>query len=95
MPKCYVDYHYDRDRKAVMWTCKRGLTPSKHIATAERCWRHNCPGIRKIDFNITTCAHLNCSEPVRERKDAKYCSLKCKSKESSRLYRLKKKNEER
>lgn len=90
MRKCLVDYHVDPCTNKRMWSCNQGLTRSTHIATATRCWRYNCPGIHVQEQpTIQECAYLNCTKPVRNVEKAKYCSLKCKSKESSRKYRLK------
>jgi hypothetical protein len=91
MHKCLVGLQYDPDTNKPYYICRKGLNITKLSINSERCWRYRCPGIRKIELN--TCNYLNCNQTVRNTKGAKYCSLKCKSKESSRLYRLKKKNE--
>jgi hypothetical protein len=93
MRKCLVDYYIDPNTNKRMWSCNQGLTSSTHIATATRCWRHNCPGIRVVQENSPQeCGYLNCTKPIRNSPKAKYCSLKCKSRESSRKYRIKIKN---
>ena len=76
-----------------MWACPKGLTGTSSIASSERCWRYNCPGVKQRPQSAL-CGHANCDNSIREIKGAKYCSLKCKSKESSRRYRIKKKNEQ-
>ena len=91
MGKCLVEIYTDPTTSKKHYICKKGLNLTKLSISADKCWRYKCPGIRKINLNI--CNHLGCNETVRAVKGAKYCSLKCKSKESSRLYRLKKKNE--
>jgi len=93
MRKCLVELYSDPITKESKYICKKGLNLTKISINSERCWRYKCPGIRKIETNI--CNYINCTNTVRNAKGAKYCSLKCKSKESSRLYRLKKKNESR
>ncbi len=90
MRKCLVDIHFDPDTNKPQYVCKNGLSLTKVSINADRCWRYKCPGIRKIELDV--CSYSSCNETVRNAKGAKYCSLKCKSKESSRLYRLKKKN---
>jgi|11_taG_2_1085331.scaffolds.fasta_scaffold00325_21 hypothetical protein len=92
MKKCLVDYYIDSETGKAMWSCNEGLSKSVHPITSERCWRYNCPGIKKQDFLAAKqCNYLNCVNLIRNSKKAKYCSLKCKSKESSRRYRLKSK----
>lgn len=93
MRKCLVELQYDPETNQPHYICKQGLNVTKLSLKSERCWRYRCPGLRKIE--VKNCSHLNCNKTVRNVKGAKYCSLKCKSKESSRLYRLKKKNESR
>ena len=94
MPKCLVIHCTDEKSGNLMYLCKRGLSPTKIPLHADRCWRYNCPGLRKLKTPvIPKCNHANCNNPIRSGEKTKYCSLKCKSKESSRLYRLKKKNE--
>ena len=92
MQPCLVTYFYDNKTNRQMWSCNKGLTRSTHPATSERCWRYNCPGInKKCKPEIKICNYIYCQKPVRNAVKAKYCSLKCKSKESSRKYRLKQK----
>lgn len=94
MPKCLVTHYTDPRSGDLMYLCRVGLTPTKISLHSERCWRHNCPGLRQIKLpTIPKCNYANCDKPIRPTPRAKYCSLKCKSKESSRLYRMKKKNE--
>tara|TARA_B100000902_G_C26754455_1_gene642587 strand:- start:221 stop:463 length:243 start_codon:yes stop_codon:yes gene_type:complete len=77
-----------------MWSCPQGLTGTRHVGTATKCWRYNCPGAKPLPKEYI-CTAYECNNLIRNVKGAKYCSLKCKSKESSRIYRLKKKNEKR
>lgn len=94
MPKCLVSHYVDPETGRLQYICRKGLTPSKVSLTADSCWRHNCPGIRHLPKPVLRiCNHLNCTAPLKGDKSKKYCSPQCKSKESSRLYRLKKKNE--
>ena len=91
MRKCLVELYIDPSDNKPSYVCNQGLSLTKVSIESDRCWRYKCPGIRKIELN--SCNYSSCNEPVKNIKGAKYCSLKCKSKESSRLYRLKKKNE--
>lgn len=94
MPKCLVTHYTDPQSGKLKYLCREGLTATSININATRCWRHNCPGLREIPLPTTQiCNYINCTKPVRSGLKTKYCSLKCKSKESSRLYRLKKKNE--
>ena len=93
MRKCLVSHYTDKSGKT-MYLCREGLTATKISLCATRCWRHNCPGLRQIpQQTVPTCNSIKCNNLVRAGSKTKYCSLKCKSRESSRLYRLKKKNE--
>ena len=90
MRKCLVNYYLDPKTNKEMWSCNQGLSLSCHPATSTRCWRHNCPGIKERPVTTNNiCNYIKCTNPVRNVTGAKYCSLKCKSKESSRIYRLK------
>lgn len=93
MPECHVTYYTDNRTKKLMWSCSKGLTGTRCIASATRCWRYNCPGASKRPLE-DLCLHANCDNSIRAGKGTKYCSLKCKSKESSRRYRIRKKNEQ-
>jgi hypothetical protein len=93
MPKCLVTHYTDKETNRLMWACPKGLTSTSHIATATKCWRYNCPGIRELPLNLR-CAHEGCDSLANGSEKAKYCSKQCKSKESSRRYRMKKKNEQ-
>ena len=94
MPKCSVTYYTDPQTNKLRWSCPKGLTRTSHLATTTKCWRYNCPGAKPLPSQ-TLCKTFNCNNLIRNIKNAKYCSLKCKSKESSRIYRLKKKNEQK
>ena len=98
MPKCLVS-HYTEPTGELVYVCREGLSATKLSIKASRCWRHNCPGIRHIPVPQTTptsvCNYLNCNNPVRvsqNSRNTKYCSKQCKSRESSRVYRMKKRN---
>ena len=94
MPKCLVTYYTDSKTNKLMWACPKGLTSTKHTATTTKCWRYDCPGARELPAN-SQCSHDGCSNSIRNVERAKYCSKQCKSRESSRRYRIRKKDEEK
>jgi len=99
MPKCLVSHYTEPATGRLVYVCREGLNATKLSIKATRCWRHNCPGIRELPKPVppTTpiCNYLNCNKPVRlsqNLRNTKYCSQQCKSRESSRVYRMKKKD---
>ena len=98
MRKCLVS-HYTEPTGELIYVCREGLNATKLSLKATRCWRHNCPGIRQLPqpqpLQDEVCNYLNCTNPIRVSQNSrttKYCSKKCKSRESSRVYRMKKRN---
>lgn len=92
MPKkCLVAYYVDNLGKT-RWKCPKsmGVAITGPI-TAKHCWMYKCPGITPLP-EIDLCKAPSCTEKTMSKKSL-YCSRKCKSRESSRKHRLKKKNE--
>jgi hypothetical protein len=90
MRKCLVEYIVDPKTNKQLWSCNKGLSRSVHVATATHCWRYNCPGIHVQEIpKLKECSYLKCTNTLTQSAKTKYCNPKCKSKESSRRYRLK------
>lgn len=89
--KCKVQYYLDSNNN-LRWQCPNSMgTPITGPAHREKCWRYNCKGRKEIDPRLL-CKAEGCQK-LRQSPKSLYCNNKCKSRESSRKYRLKKKNE--
>ena len=90
MPKCLVTHYLNPETNKLMYVCHKGLSLTKFSTKVNRCWRYNCPGVRPLDDGVT-CKTPGC-ESLKSPGKSLYCSQKCRSRESSRKYRQKKKN---
>ena len=89
--KCPVHYYMDENQK-LKWKCPKSLGAARTgFASSEKCWMYKCPGRKEID-PLLICKTKGCTK-LRRTPKSQYCNQKCKSRESSRLHRLRKKNE--
>lgn len=91
--KCLVTYFEDPETGKLMWQCPvRMGNKAIQPATSKRCWRHNCKGVNPPKASMF-CQSKGCTKLRKLHKDSKYCSDKCASRERTRRWREKKKNE--
>jgi hypothetical protein len=91
MPReCLVDYYMSSEGET-RWKCPKSMgTPITGPTTRKYCWMYKCPGVKPLP-EMTLCKTESCKN-LRSSTHTLYCSPKCKSRESSRRYRLKRKN---
>lgn len=92
MPKCSVTYLKHPKTGELSWQCpvRMGNKAIQPIS-AKRCWRHNCKGVKPPSPNLF-CQVEECTNFRKLHKDSKYCSSKCASKERTRRWRERKRN---
>jgi|SRR6056300_271801 len=93
MSKCSVSYFNDPKTGELLWQCpirmgNRAIQP----ASAKRCWRYNCKGVKPPPSTIF-CEVVECTNLKKVHKDSKYCSDRCAARQRKRRWREKKKNE--
>ena len=93
MAKCPVRYFTDPSTGELHWQCPvRMGNKAIQRATATRCWRYNCKGVKPPSPNMF-CEVQECNNLRKAHKDSKYCSPQCASKQRTRRWREKKRNE--